>query len=66
MRVIATLIGGGFLGYAMRSAFRGTLYDSDDGTVDRRLRPVTFWLLIGSMTLLALAILNVGWRWWPA
>lgn len=61
LRVIATLIGGGFLGYSILSVTRGTLYDSDDGTVDRRARPVTFWLLIGGMTLLGLTILGVGW-----
>ena len=65
LRVITTVIGGGVLGYALLSVTRGTLYDSDDGIVDRRSRPMTFWFLIGSMTLLALSILSVGWGFWP-
>lgn len=63
LRVIATLIGGGFLAYAARAVFRGTLYDVDDGHVDRATRPVTFWLLVFGMTLLGLVILGVGWEW---
>jgi hypothetical protein len=64
LRVIATLIGGGFLVYAALAVVRGTLYDVDDGRVDRRARPVTFWLLVSGMTLLGLSILSVG-RGWP-
>jgi hypothetical protein len=63
LRVIATLIGGGFLVYAVLAVVRGTLYDVDDGHVDRSARPVTFWLLVGGMTLLGLSILGVGWEW---
>jgi spore maturation protein SpmA len=63
LRVIATLIGSGFLVYAAMAVLRGTLYDVDDGHVDRSARPVTFWLLIFGMTLLGLSILSVGWRW---
>lgn len=63
LRVIATLIGGGFLAYAAIAVFRGTLYDVDDGHVDRATRPVTFWLLVFGMTLLGLVILGVGWEW---
>lgn len=63
LRVIATLIGGGFLAYAALAVFRGTLYDVDDGHVDRATRPVTFWLLVFGMTLLGLVILGVGWEW---
>jgi hypothetical protein len=63
VRVIATLIGGAFLVYAAFAVLRGTLYDVDDGRVDRRARSVTFWLLIGGMTLLGLSILGVGWGW---
>ena len=63
LRVIATLIGGGFLAYAAMAVFRGTLYDVDDGHVDRVTRPVTFWLLVFGMTLLGLVILGVGWEW---
>ncbi len=62
-RIIATLIGGGFLGYAFLAVIRGTLYDVEDGRVDRSARPVTFWLLVGGMTLLGLSILAVGWGW---
>ncbi len=62
-RIIATLIGGGFLGYALLAVVRGTLYDVEDGRVDRSARPVTFWLLVGGMTLLGLSILAVGWGW---
>jgi len=61
--VIATLIGGGFLIYAAVAILRGTLYDVDDGRVDRAARPVTFWLLVFGMTILGLSILGVGWRW---
>jgi len=47
LRVIATLIGGGFLVYAALAVVRGTLHDVEDGRVDRSARPVTFWLLVG-------------------
>jgi hypothetical protein len=63
LRVIATLIGGGFLAYAALVVVRGTLYDVDDGRVDRSTRPVAFWLLVGGITLLGLSILGVGWGW---
>jgi len=63
LRVIATLIGGGFLVYAALAVVRGTVYDVDDGSVDRRARPVTFWLLVSGMTFLGLSILSVGWGW---
>ena len=61
LRVIATLIGGGFLTYAAIAVFTGTLYDVDDGRVNRATRPVTFWMLVFGMTLLGLVILGVGW-----
>jgi hypothetical protein len=63
LRVIATLIGGGLLAYAVLVVARGTLYDVDDGRVDRSARPVTFWLLVGGITLLGWSILGVGWEW---
>ena len=63
LRVIATLIGSGFIAYAAMAVLRGTLYDVDDGHVDRATRPVTFWLLVFSMTLLGFVILGVGWEW---
>jgi hypothetical protein len=63
LRLIATLIGGGFLVCALVAILRGTLYDVDDGRVDRAARPVTFWLLVSSMTVLGLTILGVGWQW---
>ncbi len=63
LRVIATLIGGGVLAYAALVVVRGTLYDVDDGRVDRSARPVTFWLLVGGITLLGLSIIGVGWGW---
>jgi hypothetical protein len=63
LRIVATLIGGGFLVYAARAIVRGTLYDVEDGRVERSARPVTFWLLVGGMTLLGLSILAVGWKW---
>ena len=63
LRIIATLIGGGFLVYAVLAVVRGTLHDVDDGHVDRSARPVTFWLLVGGMTILGLSILGVGWHW---
>ena len=63
LRLIATLIGGGFLIYAAVAVFRGTLYDVEDGRVDRPARPITFWLLVFSMTVLGLSILSVGWQW---
>jgi hypothetical protein len=50
LRVIATLMGGGFLVYAVLAVVRGTLHDVDDGRVDRSARPVTFWLLVGART----------------
>jgi hypothetical protein len=63
IRVIATLFGGGFLMYAAAAVFRGTLYDPEDGHVNRSDRPVTFWLFVCSMTTLGMTILGVGWRW---
>jgi len=63
LRVIATLIGGGFLAYAAIAVSRGTLYDVEDGHVDRATRPVTFWLLVFGMALLGSVILGVGWGW---
>ena len=63
LRVIATLFGGGFLVYAVVAILRGTLYDVDDGQVDRATRPVTFWLLVFSMLILGAVILGVGWQW---
>jgi hypothetical protein len=63
LRLIATLIGGGFLIYAAVAVLRGTLYDVDDGRVDRAARPVTFWLLVFGMTVLGVSILGVGWQW---
>jgi len=61
LRIIATLIGGGFLVYAVRAIVLGTLYDVDDGRVDRSARPIAFLLLVGGMTLLGLSILAMGW-----
>ena len=63
LRLIATLIGGGFLVCAAVAIARGTLYDVDDGRVDLATRPVTFWLLVFGMTVLGLSILGVGWQW---
>ena len=63
LRLIATLIGGGFLVYAAVAVLRGTVYDVEDGRVDRPTRPITFWLLVLSMTVLGLSILSVGWQW---
>ena len=62
LRAFSTMIGGAFLVYAIVAVFRGTLYDVDDGRVDRAVRPVTFWLLVSAMTILGLTILAVGWR----
>jgi hypothetical protein len=45
------------------AVFRGTLYDVEDGRVDRPARPITFWLLVFGITVLGLSILSVGWRW---
>jgi spore maturation protein SpmA len=63
LRLIATLLGGGFLVCAAVAILRGTLYDVDDGRVDRAARPVTFLLLVFGMTFLGLSILGVGWQW---
>jgi hypothetical protein len=63
LRVIATVIGGGFLIYAAIAVFNGTLYDADEGRVDRAARPVTFWLVVFGMTVLGVTILGVGWQW---
>jgi hypothetical protein len=45
------------------AVFSGTLYDVEDGRVDRAARPVTFWLLVFGMTVLGVCILAVGWQW---
>jgi hypothetical protein len=63
LRGVATLIGGGFIVYALISVVRGTFYDSDDGPIDQSTQPLAFWLSVVSMTLLGLFILGVGHRW---
>jgi hypothetical protein len=63
LRVIAILIGGGFLVYGAVAVLRGALYDVEDGRVERRDRPVAFWLPVLGMTALGLSILSVGWEW---
>ena len=63
LRVIGTLIGGGFLTYAAIAVISGTVYDVDDGRVNRATQPITFWLFVFGMTLLGLTILGVGWEW---
>jgi hypothetical protein len=63
LRGIATLVGGGFIVYALVAVVRGTFYDSDDGPIDRSTQPVAFWLSVMAMTLLGLFILGVGHRW---
>ena len=60
---VATLVGGGFIVYAVVAIARGTFYDSDDGPLDQATQPVAFWLSVVSMTLLGLFILGVGHRW---
>jgi hypothetical protein len=54
LRFVATIVGGGFVGYAIVAMFRGTLYDSDEGTIDQAERPVAFWLSVFGMTVLGL------------
>jgi hypothetical protein len=63
LRGVATLVGGGFIVYALISVVRGTFYDSDDGPIDRSTQPIAFWLSVVAMTLLGLFILGVGHRW---
>ena len=63
LRFVSTIVGGGFVGYAIVAMFRGTLYDSDEGTIDQTERPVAFWLSVFGMTVLGLFILGVGWQW---
>ena len=63
LRAIATLIGGGFVAYAVVAVFRGTLYDADEGRIDLAARPLAFWMSVVGMVLLGLFILGVGWRW---
>jgi hypothetical protein len=63
LRGVATLIGGGFVVYALVAVMRGTFYDSDDGPIDPSTQPVAFWLSVVLMTLLGLFIIGVGHRW---
>lgn len=63
LRGVATVVGGGFIVYALVAVVRGTFYDSDDGLVDRSTQPVSFWLSVVLMTLLGLFIIGVGHRW---
>ena len=63
LRIVSTLVGGGFLVYVAIAAFRGTVYDTDDGHIDRDSRPLTFWLTVASMAVLGVVILGVGWQW---
>ena len=58
LRFVSTIVGGGFVGYAIVAMFRGTLYDSDEGTIDQTERPVAFWLSVFGMTVLGLFILG--------
>lgn len=63
LRGVATLVGGGFIVYAVIAIMRGTFYDSDDGPIDQATQPVGFWLSVVSITLLGFFILGVGHRW---
>lgn len=63
LRAVATLVGGGFVGYAILAVLRGTLYDADEGRIDLAARPLAFWMSVVGMVLLGLFILGVGWRW---
>jgi hypothetical protein len=63
LRAVATLVGGGFVVYALVAALRGTFYDADDGLIERAMRPLAFWLSVTGMTLLGLFILGVGYQW---
>jgi hypothetical protein len=63
LRGVATIVGIGFIGYAVAAIVLGTFYDSDDGPIVRATRPLTFWISVVSMTLLGLFILGVGHRW---
>jgi hypothetical protein len=63
LRGVATLVGGGFIVYALVAVVRGTFYDSDDGPIDRSAQPVAFWVSVVLMSLLGLFILGVGHRW---
>jgi hypothetical protein len=58
--IVATLIGAGFLVYAAVAVLNRTLYDVDDGYVDRAARPIAFWLLVSGMTILGLVHLGRG------
>ena len=63
LRVASTLIGGGFLVYAVVALIRGRFWDSDEGVIEQETRPLAFWLSIAAMSLLGLFILGVGYRW---
>ena len=63
LRVVATVIGGGFVAFAALAVLRGTLYDADEGRIDLAARPLAFWMSVVGMVLLGLFILGVGWRW---
>jgi hypothetical protein len=63
LRFVSTLIGGGFIVYAVVAFFRGRLYDVDEGPIDQLSRPLAFWLSVLGMMLLGLFILGVGYRW---
>jgi hypothetical protein len=41
----------------------GTLYDADEGRVDRVSPPVAFWLPAFGMVVLGVTSLGVGWQW---
>ncbi|HEY3168341.1 MAG TPA: hypothetical protein VGK57_13980 [Candidatus Binatia bacterium] len=63
LRLVSTLIGGGFIAYAAIAVCRRSLYDVDEGLIDQVNRPLAFWLSVLGMTLLGLFILGVGYRW---
>ena len=43
LRAVATMIGGGFLVYALVAVVRGRFWDSDEGIIERETRPLAFW-----------------------
>jgi hypothetical protein len=63
LRGVSTLVGGGFLLYALIAASTGSFDDSDEGWIERASRPVACWASIVGTTFLGLLILGVGYQW---
>jgi hypothetical protein len=62
LKLLSTVVGGGFILYGTYSIMTGTHHDSDDGPVERHTHPLQFWLHVVSVYLLGILIIAVGFQ----